>query len=167
MKPLHPIKLAQFVFPDAHEPGDKHLLLQIEQNGWAVMAITVDPSEGPPFAFTIGLYLRSLAPEVLIMGMDGQAAGYVLNAVANYIMSGKTLTLNHRHSDIVDGGDLLFRQIDFRHYQEYFGTAIWFYSQMPQAFPAIQCFWSDKNRLFPHEPKCRRQVAELQPDLTR
>jgi hypothetical protein len=82
-------------------------------------------------------------------------------------MSGKKLVLNHRHSDILKQGDLLFRQIDCRHYLEHFGMAIWSYSQLPQAFPALQCFWSDKNGLFPHEPKCRKQVVELQPDLSK
>ena len=164
--PSHPVKLAKFVFPEADGPGDEHLLKQIKQHGWSVMAIPGEPGEGPPFAFTIGLYLRALAPEILIMGMDEQTAGYVLNDVGKYIMSGKKLTLNHRHSDILERGDLLFRQIDFRHYREYFGTAIWFYSQLPQAFPALQCFWSDKNGRFPHETKCRKQVIELQPDLS-
>ena len=163
----HPVKLAKFVFPEADGPGDQHLLNQIRDHGWSVMEIPGEPGEVPPFAFTIGLYLRALAPEILIMGIDGQVAADVLNAVGDYIMSGKKLVLNHRHSDILKQGDLLFRQIDFRHYREHFGMAIWFYSQLPQAFPALQCFWSDKNGLFPHEPKCRKQVVELQPDLSK
>lgn len=164
--PSHVIKLAEFVFPKAESPGDKHILKQIKRRGWSVLAIPGDPDEGPPFAFTIGLYLHALAPEILVMGMDAATAGYVLNKVGAYIMAGKKLSLDQRYSDIVEEGDLLFRQIDFRHYQKHLGTAIWFYARQPQAFPALQCFWADKNGHFPHEPNCRERVIELQPDLS-
>lgn len=161
------MKLANFVFPEAEGPEDRYVLKQIQQRGWSVVTIPGEPDEGPPFAFTIGLYLRALAPEILVMGMDAQASCYVLDAVGDYIMSGRKLTLNQRHSDILERGDLLFRQIDFKHYRECFGMAVWFYARLPQAFPALQCFWSDKNGWFPHESQCRRQVIELQPDLSK
>ena len=47
-----------------------------------------DDDAGPGFAFTVGLYLRTLQPETLIMGVPFEPSGRVLNAIGDYLMAG-------------------------------------------------------------------------------
>jgi hypothetical protein len=46
-------------------------------------------------------------------------------------------------------------------YEDYLGTAIWFYGKAPRPFPCLQVIWQDRNRKFPWEADC---IPEAKPD---
>ncbi len=63
------------------------MLADIHGHGWHIVAVPTD-DHGPGFAFTVGLYLRTLQPEVLIMGVAPAPSGRALNAIGDYVMAG-------------------------------------------------------------------------------
>lgn len=67
-----------------------------------------DDDEGPGFAFTVGVYLRTLQPEILLMGVPMEPAHRILNAIAEYLMEGETITPGQRYGNFVDGLEVLF-----------------------------------------------------------
>jgi hypothetical protein len=163
--PLHPIRLQNFQFRKPDDASDVKLLADVERQGWHVVAVPAD-HHGPGFAFTVGLYLRTLQPEILIIGVDIVPSGRVLNAIGEYLMAGGQLVPEKRYDEFVDDREVIFRPIHSRHYRDYLGSAIWFYRNYSNGFPALQCFWPDKAGIFPHETGFDKNYRLLQLDLS-
>jgi len=83
--PDHPIMLPGFVFRNPDDKGDAKLLADIQEHGWHVVGIP-DDEDGPGFTFTVGIYLRTLQPEILMMGIPIKPSHRVLNAIAEYLL---------------------------------------------------------------------------------
>jgi len=160
----HPIRLPNFQFRQPDDSGDVKLLEDVQRHGWHIVAVPADP-HGPGFAFTVGLYLRTLQPEILIMGVDIAPSGRVLNAIGEYLMAGGEIVPERRYPEFVDGREVIFRLINARYYRDYLGCAIWFYRSHPGGFPALHCLWPDKAGVFPHEAGFDERFRPLQTDL--
>jgi hypothetical protein len=119
----HPTKLPGFVFREPDDNGDIKLLRDIREHGWHLVGIP-DDEAGPGFAYTVGLYLRTLQPEVLIMGVPLEPSFRILNGVAQYLMGGGTITPDRRYSEFVDSREVLFRAIHPTQMEEYFGSDV-------------------------------------------
>jgi len=159
-----------FQLREAEDEADRKLLAKVAKYGWAVMSISAGESSEtePPFSFTIGLFFHALTPEVIIVGMEAGSAVDVLNAIGNYVMSGKSLHENVIYPELAPGRSVLFKYVSVKHYQAYLGTALWFYHGLKRKFPVLQCFYSDEQGRFPwHKDYIRNKTsALLQLDLS-
>jgi Domain of unknown function (DUF4262) len=158
-------KLPGFTFREPDDAGDEKLLGDIREHGWHVVGVP-DDDEGPGFCFTVGVYLRTLQPEILLMGVTIDPTHRVLNAIAEYLMAGGTITPETRYPDFVDGREVLFRPIHQTQFHEYLGCANWFYRRSGIPFPASQCIWSDTLGRFPHEDGFDSRFKDRQLDLS-
>lgn len=161
----HPVRLPNFQFRQPEDDGDKKMIDDIHRHGWNIIAVPKD-AQGPSFAFTVGLYLRTLQPEILIMGVDIAPSGRVLNAIGDYLMNGGKIVAEQRYPEFVDDQEVIFRLVHPRHYPDYLGSAMWFYKPHPGGFPCLQCIWPDRRGLFPHEDGFDDQSQSLQIDLS-
>ena len=157
--------MRDFVFREPDDTGDMKMLADIRGHGWHVVGIP-DDDVGPGFSFTVGVYLRTLQPEILMMGVPIEPAHRVLNAIAEYLMAGGTIVPEQRYPDFVDGRLVLFRQIHQSQFREYLGCAIWFYRPLGAPFPALQCIWPDLQGRFPHEAEFDARFVGRQTDLS-
>ena len=162
----HPSKLPGFVFREPDDEVDVKMLADIRKHGWHVVGIP-DDEEEPGFAFTVGVFLRTLQPEILMMGAALEPSHRVLNAVAAYLMSGGTIVPGQRYGEFVDGRQVLFSSIHPTQFHEYLGCANWFYRPLGSPFPAFQCIWPDLQGRFPHEAGFDTRFAGKQIDLSR
>ena len=80
MTDAHPTQLAGFRFREAEDSIEEKIISDVHRHGWHVVAVSAEGQE-PGYAFTVGLYLRTLQPEILIMGVDVDPSGRVLNAI--------------------------------------------------------------------------------------
>lgn len=163
--PDHPSKLPGFVFRQPDDQGDVKMLADILDHGWHVIGIP-DDEAGPGFVFTVGVYLRTRQPEILMMGVPLEPAHRVLNAIAEHLMAGGTIIPGQRYPDFVDGRDVLFRPIHPSQYREYLGCANWFYRSLSGPYPALQCVWPDLHGHFPHESEFDARFSGRQMDLS-
>src|SRR3954467_13541464 len=124
--PDHPNKLPGFVFRDPDDQGDVKMLADIRDYGWQVVGIP-DNDEGPGFCFTVGVYLRTLQPEILMMGIPIEPSHRVLNSIAEYLLAGGTIAPGQRYGEFVDGRQVMFSPIHQSRFREYLGCANWFY----------------------------------------
>jgi Domain of unknown function (DUF4262) len=161
----HPIRLPGFQFRAPDDPGDEKLIADIRGHGWHIVAVAED-SHGPGFALTVGLYLRTLQPEILIMGVPPIPSGRVLNAIGDYVMAGGQLIPERLYPEFVDGREVIFRRIAPHNYHDYLGYGNWFYREWPDGFPAFQCIWPDLKGVFPHESGFEERFRKLQIDLS-
>ncbi len=163
--PDHPSKLPGFIFRDPDDAFDEKMLADIRKYGWHVVGIP-DDSEGPGFSFTVGVYLRTLQPEILMMGIPIEPSHRVLNAIAEYLIEGGTIVPEKRYVGFVDGREVMFRPIHQSQFREHLGCANWFYKSLGAPFPALQCFWPDLQGRFPHEAAFDTRFADRQTDLS-
>lgn len=163
--PDYPNKLSDFAFRAPEDSGDEKMLADIHEHGWHVVGIP-DDEEGPGFVFTVGLYLRTLQPEILMMGAPLEPSHRVLNAIAEYLMAGGTIIPEQKYPDFVDGREVLFRPIHASHFYEYLGCANWFYKSLGTPFPAYQCVWPDLQGHYPDEADFDSRFVGRQTDLS-
>lgn len=161
----HPSKLPGFTFREPDDSGDEKLLKDVREHGWHVVGIP-DDEEGPGFSFTVGVYLRTLHPEILIMGVPIEPAHRVLNAIAEHLMAGGTITPETRYTGFVNGLQVLFRPIHPTQFDEYLGCANWFYRRSVAQYPAFQCIWPDSPGRFPDEAEFDSRFVSRQLDLS-
>jgi hypothetical protein len=161
----HSNKLPSFTFRAPDDAGDARMLASIHEHGWHVVGVP-DDEVGPGFSFTVGVYLRTLQPEILIMGVPLEPAHRVLNAIAEYLMDGGTIEVERRYPDFVNGREILFRQIHQSQFREYLGAANWFYRPLNAPFPALQCVWPDLQGRFPREFGFDARFSDRQTDLS-
>ena len=76
----HPSRIKGFRYREADEPSEEKIIADVKRHGWHIVGVP-DDDAGPGFAFTVGLYLRTLQPETLIMGVPFEPSGRVLERV--------------------------------------------------------------------------------------
>lgn len=162
--PAYPRKLPGFRFRKPDDAGDEKLLADVKEHGWHVVGVP-DDEEGPGFCYTVGVYLRTLQPEILMMGAPMEITHHILNGVAEHLLAGGLITPGTRCQGFLEGLEVLFRPIHPSQFHEHLGCANWFYNSSRVAFPAWQCFWPDPQGRFPHEdafdPRCSGRQIDL------
>jgi hypothetical protein len=157
-------KLNAFTFPKPDGPPDKAVLRDIKRYGWHLMHIGPE-GDLPQFAFSIGFYYQFLQPEILVMGLDVEKSADLLNHIGETMRAGKVMSPG-RDTGYMAGYDVDFQPIDFVHYREHLGYAIWFYRSLRQPFPAMQCILPDKSGRFPGEEGYDTRFDALQKNLS-
>ncbi|GAA1158238.1 DUF4262 domain-containing protein [Ornithinicoccus hortensis] len=108
---------------------------------------TEDTPENPPFCYTVGLYGIG-HPELLVIGMERDACGTVLNALSGAIHVGRDLVPGEQLT--VAGTDLLVEELP--NPGQILFDANGFYERPPMAsLPALQLTWADGRGRFPWE----------------
>jgi Domain of unknown function (DUF4262) len=133
---------------------DAQYVSMVRRHGWMIQWVcgcTLKESreEGPPFAYTVGLFGLH-HPELLILGVDQDIAAGILNTLGDRIRAGETLmpgmmvTFDDNPWRIVpepvpNPGEILF-------------TANGYYDRPPWAsVPALQLSYTDRRGRFPWE----------------
>lgn len=138
------------------DQDDAHVTAIVRQYGWYIQYVfscTIKGSdeEGPPFAYTVGLFGLN-HPELLILGVPPEVAAGILNTLGDRIRAGEVLlpnfvvTFDDNAWKIVpevvpNPGEILF-------------VANSYYDRPPWAsVPALQLSYDDREGHFPWEPQ--------------
>jgi len=156
--------LPDFKLRIAEDEHDRKLLSDIERVGWHVIHINED-EQGPGYTFSVGFYYTFRQPEILITGLRQEVAHDLLKIAVVQMAGGKTFQAFERVSDFAEGYDCAFAPIEFEHYRNYLGYAVWFYRSLPTPFPAVQMVWPDKEGRFPWEADYDKRFLNLQKPL--
>jgi Domain of unknown function (DUF4262) len=153
----------KFVWPKADHEADERIFHNVRQHGCHI----VDIVDGTPrFAFSIGLYLNYGHPELMIFGMSGDDAQFVINHVRDHVSDGRKFVDGEICDDLfTDGDKICFWQVPHEVYPEYLGIAMWFYQKSNIVFPCLQMIWQDADHRFPWDAGCHPYVIEGQPLL--
>ena len=162
-KALKNVKLEGFVWPDPEDAGDLRLIKNVVECGCHIIAVEKEAGH-PEFAYSIGLYLNYLQPEVVIVEVDPAPAGRVINRIAAHLKSGGTLTCGVPYDGFHDSASLMFRELRMAEHTEELGFAIWFYCSRSRGlnFPVYQAMWPDRSGRFPSDARCDPRVVRAQ-----
>jgi hypothetical protein len=145
------------------DEGDKKLLDDIKTYGWHILKVFDENGEMPDFAYSVGAYHSFNQPEIILCGLELDDMHKIINEVVEAMKAGKQILADTPYPDFLDGYDCVFRPVKKSHYEEYLGYANWFYKG--EDFPALQCFWPDRNGHYPWEENFAQGLIDFQPRL--
>jgi hypothetical protein len=129
---------------------DKRSISNVETFGCGIIHVERKSCEvGPDWSFTFGIYDTCGQPEVIVVGLPRETAGYVLNEAAKLLREGVNLA-EGRCSDIFEKVDCEFRPVDPKWLPPLMGWALWYYGG--EKFPVLQAIYPDRENRFPGEP---------------
>lgn len=144
------------------DEGDKKLLNDIEVYGWHVIKVLED-EEGPGFGYSVGLYHTFNHPEILIIGLKLNLTHSIINDIGERIRRGERFIKGNYYSNLIDGFDCFFLEVDSKYYREYVGYDLWFYENSD--FPLLQCVYPTIKGVYPWEKEWLEEIKDLQPLL--
>lgn len=148
--------------PTAEDDSDRKLLADIDRIGWHVVGIEED-DEGPPYAFSVGLFHTFEHPEIIIFGLNHEVAANLINNIGEQIRNGVRYIEGEESEHIVEGYAVAFRHVPKTSYRQLVGYARWFYRS--DDFPALQCIWPDPAGRFPWQEGYDHGFLSRQPLL--
>ena len=162
-KALKNVNLEGFVWPDPDDAGDLRLIKNVIECGCHIIAVEKEAGH-PEFAYSIGLYLKYLQPEVIIVEMDRAAAGRAINRIAEHLKNGGALRGGVPYDGFHDSAPIMFRELRMAEHTEELGFAIWFYCSRSRelTFPVYQALWPDRSGRFPSDAQCDPRVVRAQ-----
>jgi hypothetical protein len=143
---LKNVKLEGFVWPDPDDAGDLRIIKNVVECGCHIVAVEKEVGH-PEFAYSIGLYLNYLHPEIVIGEMDHAAAGRAINRIATRLKNGDALACGVAYDGLHETAPLMFRELRMADYTEELGFALWFYCSRSRGltFPVYQAMWPDRS----------------------
>jgi hypothetical protein len=119
--------------------------------------------EGPGFAYSVGLQHSYGHPEIIMFGLRHETMHAIINMIGERVKAGARFAPGQVSDELLNGYDVVFRPVDPRWHEEFFGQAIDFYAEA--GFTALQCVWPDRAGLFPWQPGFDSRLVERQPLL--
>ena len=160
---LKNVRLQGFVWPDPEDAGDLRLIKNVIEYGCHIVAVEKEAGH-PEFAYSIGLYLNYLHPEVILVEMDHAAAGRTINRIAARLKSVNTLACGVPYEGFHNSSPIMFRELRMADHTKELGFAIWFYCSRSRGltFPVYQAMWPDRSGHFPSDSQCDPRVVRTQ-----
>jgi hypothetical protein len=154
--------LDKFEWPKPEHEADDKIIRNVRKHGCHIVGIMAD-EQGPPYAFSIGLFLNYGHPEIVIFGANRNDSAAFINDICDRAAKGKRYAAGDVSDDLVPGCRLCFVDVPLERYGEYLGTAIWFYAKSPRPFPCLQLVWPDKEGRFPWQETFDPELKYWQP----
>jgi len=151
--------------PDFHIPHAEKIEWMIETNGWALEAVTADPTVDPPVpahAYTIGVPAAVGFAEVAVFGLTPAAANGLLTLVVDACRGGTEIPLGVEVVGLLDNElRCMFATIEPEVCATWFPTAsAWYRGELPTM---VQLLYPDRNGFMPYEAGYEQRMRLAQP----
>lgn len=120
-------------------------------------------AEWPEFAYSVGLYRRFGLPEVIILGLEGDLAQWILNELAARARDGFRYQAGDMVDGLLEGFPVTFRPVPPAHVKAHFGWALWYYEG--DDFPTLQLVFPTTAGIWPWDPAVPPSFLTEQPVL--
>jgi hypothetical protein len=142
----------------------------IEETGVSILSVAPrlsDDDPGPCWTYSIGLWQQYQHPEILIMGLDSEVAGRLINWFNVAIRDeARRFADGAARDDVLDGDYICyFEAIPHARFGDYFAGDRWFYDGNDQ-FEAVQMIWSDLNHRYPWDQAAPESFRTSQPIIS-
>lgn len=151
-----------------YNDNDRNIIGSVTEYGWSALGIgPTAAEEGPPFAYTVGMWHTLRAPELAIYGVnDLKMMQRALNAVAKHAKHGATLQVGDVFKEVLalppaQDYEVRLSPIDPSWYQSDFGFGLWFNRETRVRY--LQILWPDRQGRFPGHPQFDEHFADRQP----
>ena len=144
---------------------ERGVLKNVEQFGWHCTSVTRGGRDDDfvPFSYTVGLFERFGASELILFGLDGDVAHSIFSIYANRLWVNDPIPLDQPCSDLIQNYSCAFVAVPRDLYNEYVFSALWFYAEVE--FPLHQLVWPDPDGSYPWNPSASPDFLLQQPVL--
>lgn len=154
---------------DEHYEHDNQItadiLKDIQEKGIYIAFVESD-GYCPRFGYSIGLFKAFKHPELIVIGLDPDSTGGIINNLKKEIEQGTRFLENVNYPGYLVEFSIQFVAVEKAHYPDYLGYAGW-YNDNSFDFPTLQIVWPDKQGNFPWEPAFNANFKFKQPLLDR
>lgn len=144
--------------------GDVRTRDDIAKYGCTVMHV-MEESEFPPFAYSIGIFQETGAPEIVVIGLKQPMAHFIVNEYNRRAQTGERFETGKYYSDFIDGFEVFVGEVPLSEYDDYLGQAINFYGG--RAFKVIQIIYPTTKGIWPWDKDAPNSFQEWQPILAK
>lgn len=123
---------------------ERKVLDSVRRYGWHVIQV-FEEDDRPAFSYTIGLAHRFEHPELIVIGLEDEIAGGILNRIAASIRDGERVAPFSRLRGHLDDAALLAVPVKKTAYREHLGVARWFHRG--DDFDTLQLLWPGEQPL--------------------
>lgn len=136
---------------------EKRIWNDIALYGWHVIKVQED-EYGPSLVHSIGFTHSFKHPEVLVIGLDIEAAHLLINRLGDAIRDGLELQSGQFYSNLIESVDCYFTSVEAANYDEYAGYAKQFYGE--NNFSLLQCIYPTLSNVYPWQTEWPEQLKQ-------
>jgi hypothetical protein len=146
---------------------DRQWLELIAEHGFAINMVMDDagePTDEPPFAYSLGAWESFGAPELIVFGLRRDIASSMIGHAMALHQAGRRFQTRVPEHGVIQGNvPVYFLEVDPALAKVYATFTDWYYEHGD--FPLWQIIWPDKHGAFPWEAAYAGNLR-WQPDLT-
>ena len=126
--------------------SEKKALEDIEEYGCHIIHV-LEETEYPPFSYSIGIDQSIDQPELIITGLKRELSHWIINEYNNRIREREVFQTDRTYDGFLDGFEVIFKEVEKKHYREYFGWGLWLYKG--DNFKALQLVYPSTSGIWP------------------
>jgi hypothetical protein len=149
-----------FAMREPTSEPERKAIADVQSHGWHVVKVMED-SEGPAFAYTVGLQHSFAHPELIVVGLSLDVGHAILNTAGESIRRGVRYAAGLQSDGVLKSRACTFREMPESQFRNYMGWALWFYDG--PFFSALQLIWPDHDDRWPWDPSVDPEFCEMQP----
>jgi uncharacterized protein DUF4262 len=139
-----------FEWPKPEEPADEILLRNVRERGCHILGVSGD-ERAPPFAFSIGLFVNYGQAEIILFGLESKLRPPSSTSFTRMRLRARNTPTAMSPPTFWSARRCVSSGCRCLLYQNYLGTALWFYRKSPRPVPCLQLVWPDRDGRFPWE----------------
>ena len=144
------------------DKAEEKALQDIEEHGCHVLHV-MEEDECPGFTYSIGIEQSTGQPEIIIAGLGQDIAHWMVNEYNNRVKNGESFKPGEYYSDFLEGFDVTFKEVEKKHYPEYFGWGNWLYKS--DDFKVLQLIYPSTSGLWPWDKNAPKEFSWYIPRL--
>lgn len=140
----------------------RQVLQDVTEHKAHVLHVTDDDGV-PKFSYTIGLWHHFEQPEVIVFGLDVEAAEELLQNVVASCAEGARFAHGDKREELLVGFAVRFLDVADEAARAHLGAATWAYEGGD--YRCVQLVWPDKEKRWPWQDGVRQGFRDVQPLL--
>ncbi len=144
------------------DKNEERALSDIKEYGCHIIHI-MEEDQYPRFSYSIGIEKNTNQPEIIITGLNHEIAHWLINEYNNRVKSGVVFEANKYYSGFLDEFEVTFKEVEKKHYQEYFGWAKWLYKG--DSFKVLQLIYPSTSGVWPWDSGAPEDYTWFIPQL--
>lgn len=145
------------------DPLEQKALSDIDEFGCHVIDVSDPDDVVSPFSYSVGIQRTAGAPEVVVIGLTGAIAHFLVNEYNRRVQEGERFAAHTCYSGFLEGFAVQFVPVSPMHLRDYFGWNRWLYEG--DSFGVLQLVYPTTDGVWPWDEKASESFRRLQPLL--
>lgn len=145
--------------------NDKRVRRDIEKYGCHVVSVFDPNGKLPFFSYSIGIQDSSGAPDVIVIGLRHELAGFLVNEYNRRVRAGRRFKRGTRYKGFLRGFSVYFEPARRERYRRYaYGCARYYDGR---EYSMVQLVWPSTRGVWPWNKSASKSLVRNQPMLGR